>query len=135
MVADPAVQHRFPLLERLLPERRVEHPGGRLVASPGVVDQEVETPRLLLDPGEEAGDVSGVGVVAAHRDAAPALARDLLGRVLDAPGHPRKARELDDARVARRGLGPGAPSGDVDGGPGRAELDRDSLARSPAGAR
>ena len=105
-------------VERLLPDRLV--PGDQRVAAPDVVHQHVEPALLGVDPGDQVADLLGHQVVDLNGDAGAAGRGDQLGGLLDGlrPVHLGAA-------------GPGAATGGVDGGAGRAELNGDL----PPGAR
>jgi hypothetical protein len=99
-VPDAVLEHRLPVLEGLLPERRVERlEGERLVTAPGVVDEDVEATVLALHEREQLADLSRIGVVAADRDRPSAGGGDLFGGVVDRPGHGGKAAALQESIV------------------------------------
>jgi hypothetical protein len=107
-------------VEVVLPDRHV--PLEEVLGAPDVVDQDVQAALFPVDPVDERGDLGPVEVVDGYGDAGAAGLGDQVGGVLDGLG-----------AVVLGAPGAGAAPGDVDGGAGGAELDRDPPARSPGG--
>ena len=124
--ADAGREHSIPQVEGLLPEG---YEGKRpalavLVASPHVVDEEVETPMIVPDAVEERYDVRINGVVALHGDSAAAADRHFVGSLVNRAGHVVRGRSAVDASA-----------GHINRGSGNAELDGDAAAGTPTRTR
>ena len=119
---DPQVQEAQAVGEVVLPDRGV--PLGELLAAPDVVDQYVQPARLGPDALHQPLHLLRHQVVDPQRDAPPAGRGDQVRRLLDR----LRAGVLGLLRARR-------PPGDVDGGPGRAQLHGDPPPRParPAG--
>src|SRR5262245_33043675 len=125
MRTDAGGEHAAPLLERLLPKRhhRKRTALAVLVASPDVVDEEIEPPVIVADPPEQRLDVRIDGVIAADSDAPAAAVGHFASRLFD------RARHVVGRRPALN-----ASAAHVDRGTGGAELERNTASRTPARA-
>src|SRR6266511_1257473 len=106
-----------------LPEG-VVRPGRDLVAAPGVVHEQIESPLLPADALEERLHLRVVGVVAADGDAGAAASGQLLRGVINRAGTSQ-----------RRRLAAHAATADVDRRAPLAEHEGDALAATAARAR
>ncbi len=93
-----------------------------LVATPDIVDQDVEPALLLGDPREQRLDLRVVAVVAAHGDALAGQLADLIGGLVDRAGQRHGGLALLDG-----------PAGDIDRRAGLAQPERDASANAAAG--
>jgi len=122
------VEHDVPAPEWLLPERGLEERDvglvrRLLVASPGVVDEQVEATPLSAHALEQPHDILLCGVVAANRDDNTASLLSSLGSLVE--------RTFPAGRPRRRAR---AACTRIDGGASFGEDDRDRPSRTAAGA-